>query len=75
MQCGMRLVIVVLLGALVVSAVPTEVPPVYTDQFVVQVNGGPQVAKELARKHGFTYHAKVSNFSLLLFLNVTSRNY
>ncbi|KFM57430.1 hypothetical protein X975_26210, partial [Stegodyphus mimosarum] len=28
-------------------------PEVYTDQFVMRVEGGPEVAKELARKHGF----------------------
>lgn len=61
MQCGMRLVIVVL-AVLVVSVVPEGVPPVFTDQFVVQVEGGPEVAKDLAKKHGFTYHAQVSDF-------------
>lgn len=61
MQCGMRLVIVVL-AVLVVSVVPEGVPPVFTDQFVVQVEGGPDVAKDLAKKHGFTYHAQVSDF-------------
>ncbi|GFY79189.1 hypothetical protein TNIN_245501 [Trichonephila inaurata madagascariensis] len=34
-------------------------PQVYTDQFVVKVEGGTEVAKELARKHGFTYLAKI----------------
>lgn len=57
----MRLVIVVL-AVLVVSVVPEGVPPVFTDQFVVQVEGGPEVAKDLAKKHGFTYHAQVSDF-------------
>ena len=61
MQCGMRLVIVVL-AVLMVSVVPEGVPPVFTDQFVVQVDGGPEVAKDLANKHGFTYHAQVSDF-------------
>lgn len=37
-------------------------PEVYTDQFVVRVDGGPDVAKELARKHGFTFTSKVSDF-------------
>ncbi|XP_022252422.1 furin-like protease 1 [Limulus polyphemus] len=31
----------------------------YTDQFVIHVEGGPNVAKELARKHGFVYLGEV----------------
>ncbi|KAF8794780.1 Furin-like protease kpc-1 like protein [Argiope bruennichi] len=34
-------------------------PKVYTDQFVIKVEGGTEVAKELARKHGFIYLAKI----------------
>lgn len=75
MQCGMRLVIVVL-AVLVVSVVPEGVPTVFTDQFVVQVKGGPKVAKDLAKKHGFTYHAQVSDFFLLfIVINTTGQNY
>lgn len=65
MQCGMRLVIVVL-AVLMVSVVPEEVPPVWTDQFVIEVAGGPAVAKDLAEKHGFTYKSKVSDFFFYL---------
>ncbi|XP_076356681.1 furin-like protease 1, isoforms 1/1-X/2 isoform X3 [Tachypleus tridentatus] len=32
---------------------------IYTDQFVILVSGGPQVAQELARKHGFVYLGQV----------------
>ena len=42
----------------------------YTDEWAVQVDGGDDVAKELARKHGFEYVAKVSRSqrdSVLLF--------
>lgn len=67
----MRLVIVVL-AVLVVSVVPEGVPPVFTDQFVVQVEGGPEVAKDLAKKHGFTYHAQVSDFFFLLFIVINT---
>lgn len=35
-------------------------PEIYTDQFVVKVRGGPELAKELARRHGFTFVSKVS---------------
>lgn len=36
-------------------------PEIYTDQFVIRVEGGPDAAKELARKHGFIYLAQIFN--------------
>ena len=41
---------------------------IYTDQYVVQLNGGPELAKELAEKHNFVYLGQV-RFIFLSFLN------
>ncbi|GIY61065.1 hypothetical protein CDAR_311551 [Caerostris darwini] len=55
---------VLLWTVLCVSAeVSDDVPEVYTDQFVMQVEGGSEVAKELARKHGFIYLAKAGSYN------------
>lgn len=33
--------------------------PIYTDQYVVQLNGGPELARELSERHGFVYLGQV----------------
>ncbi|EEC13545.1 hypothetical protein IscW_ISCW021103 [Ixodes scapularis] len=45
-----------LLGSFVFVVVAgSSSEPIYTDQFVVNVDGGPDVARDLASKHGFQY--------------------
>lgn len=47
----------------------------YTDQFVVHVEGGPKVAKELAEKHGFVYLGEIfDNYHHLRHHQVSKRS-
>lgn len=49
-----------LLGSFVFVVVAgSSSEPIYTDQFVVNVDGGPDVARDLASKHGFQYLGQV----------------
>lgn len=53
-----------LLGSFVFVVVAgSSSEPIYTDQFVVNVDGGPDVARDLASKHGFQYLGQVSSVS------------
>lgn len=38
--------------------------PIYTDQYVVQLRGGPELARELTERHGFVYLGQVGHFFL-----------
>lgn len=42
----------------------------YSDQFVLHVEGGPSSAHELARKHGFIYLGQVSTDRTLSFVRL-----
>lgn len=43
----------------------------YSDQFVVQVSGGSEAAKQLAEDHGFEYLGEVTKINDFLFLYYT----
>lgn len=45
-----------------------ENSPIYTDQYVVQILGGPKLAKELSEKHDFVYLGQV--MLILFFLSL-----
>ncbi|XP_054714340.1 furin-like protease kpc-1 isoform X2 [Uloborus diversus] len=51
--------VLMFLASVSADADSEDSPEIFTDQFVVRITGGPEVAKELARKHGFTYLSKM----------------
>ncbi|XP_076350280.1 proprotein convertase subtilisin/kexin type 4-like isoform X1 [Tachypleus tridentatus] len=50
---------VVCLITVLITVKLLEAKDIYTDQFVIRVEGGPTVAKELANKHGFIYLGEI----------------
>lgn len=42
--------------------------PIYTDQYVVQLKGGPKLARELSERHGFVYLGEVGAHSAHLLI-------
>jgi len=62
--CLLSCTLCLLLGIAGLS-VADDITPVFSNQFVAQVTGGPNAAKELAARHGFVYLGQVSFFVLL----------
>lgn len=54
---NMTRILLLAVAALISAAANSE--DIYTDQFVVHVDGGAETARELARKHGFDYLGEV----------------
>lgn len=46
---------------------------IFTDQFVVEVSGGMEEAKQVAKDHGFDFLGKVSLCSIFVFLKISIR--